>query len=58
MRDHPHHNVPIFGGMFGLKNVDDFDLLHNMNIWLNENSNKDLKLYFRDVEFLTSKVYN
>jgi len=56
MRDHPHHDVCIFGGMFGLKINDDFILEYKINEWIVD---KDKSLFNRmgDVYFLRDVVY-
>jgi hypothetical protein len=57
MRDHPHHDaVPVYGGMFGLKITDDFNMEEEINKWLVD---KDRSLFNRmgDAHFLEQVVY-
>lgn len=57
MRDHPHHDVCIFGGMFGLKIDQNFILEYKINEWIID---KDKSLFNRmgDVYFLRDVVYS
>ena len=56
MRDHPHHSVKIFGGMFGLKIDNNYKIDEEINKWIID---KDKSLFNRygDVNFLNDIVY-
>lgn len=51
MRDHPYHNVPILGGMWGVKNP----LLKNMKNLIQEYTRENF--YQVDQNFLKEKIY-
>lgn len=58
MRDHPHHSVPILGGMFGLKKGVFDNLTHEINEFLQEPSLRDGGNYWQiDQEFLANYVW-
>ena len=56
MRDHPHHDIKIYGGMFGLKIDNNFKLEDEINKWIID---EDRSLFNRngDVKFLKNMVY-
>tara|TARA_R100000315_G_C5227186_1_gene138206 strand:- start:830 stop:1699 length:870 start_codon:yes stop_codon:yes gene_type:complete len=42
MRDHPYHNLPVQGGMWGIRKTDDsvnFDIKNKIKKWFSENPN-------------------
>lgn len=58
MRDHPHHSVPILGGMFGLKKGIFDNLDQEISEFLQESSLRDGGNYWQvDQEFLAQYVF-
>ena len=57
LRDHPHHQHKINGGMFGLKITNDFNMLDEINKWLVD-KNLAIDNKFGDLSFLTDVVYS
>jgi hypothetical protein len=59
MRDHPHHGVPIYAGLFGLVVSDTLNLRNDIIDWLPTIHNANLNLYnkFLDTPFLNKFVY-
>jgi len=54
MRDHPYHNFPILGGMWGVKNKNNYNLEKLINnFYNNESSNR----YGTDYEFFIKILY-
>ncbi len=56
LRDHPHHEHKVNGGMFGLKINEDFNISNEINKWL---VNKKLDLFnkFGDLDFLGNVIF-
>lgn len=56
MRDHPHHEHEVNGGMFGLKITKDFNLIDEIKTWL---IGKNLKMdnKFGDLDFLRETLF-
>lgn len=54
MRDHPHHNYVILGGMWGMKCNKSFNMISSINEY-----NKSSNLYekMRDMDFLRDVIY-
>lgn len=57
LRDHPHHEHKVNGGMFGLKINDNYNLTNVINDWL---IGKKLDLFnkFGDLDFLDNILYD
>ena len=54
MRDHPHHNYPILGGMWGMKCEDTFNMKEE---FINYTDSKELFEKMTDMNFLRDIVY-
>ena len=54
MRDHPHHNYPILGGMWGMKCEDTFNMKEEFT---NYTDSKELFEKMTDMNFLRDVVY-
>ena len=54
MRDHPHHNYPILGGMWGMKCEDTFNMKEEFT---NYTDSKELFEKMTDMNFLRDIVY-
>jgi len=56
LRDHPHHEHEVNGGMFGLVINEKFDMLSEINKWL-EGKHLDLFNKFGDLDFLDNVMF-
>ena len=54
MRDHPHHKFPILGGMWGVKNKNNYNLEKLIKEFYNNHSSNR---YGTDYEFFIQKLY-
>jgi hypothetical protein len=54
MRDHPYHNFPILGGMWGVKNKNNYNLEEIIKKFYNEESSNR---YGTDYEFFIKVLY-
>jgi hypothetical protein len=54
MRDHPHHNYTILGGMWGMKRQEDFNMKEEFSRYTNSN---ELFEKMTDMNFLRDIVY-
>jgi hypothetical protein len=57
MRDHPHHDYPILGGMWGIKLKDGMDI-KKMVFEYFQNDKEDLYIRMKDMDFLRDVIYN
>jgi hypothetical protein len=58
MRDHPHHGLPIYAGLFGLVVTPDLNLREDILNFVNSYYNPHLFNKFSDTHFLNKYVYN
>lgn len=56
MRDHPHHNYTILGGMWGFRIKDDFNIKQLVYDYF-KNKESNLFLRMRDMDFLNDVIY-
>jgi len=56
MRDHPHHNFPILGGMWGMRIDKNFVIRENIKIYFDK-KNKNLFDRMSDMDFLKDEIY-
>lgn len=59
MRDHPHHGLPIYAGLFGLVVTPELNMLDNIKEWTLKNQySSQLYNKFADQPFLNQYVYD